>query len=628
MKLAALALPLCFCTAGSTVAAEIRLEGWTARIDPERAAVYGRVDGSGDEVLIASGRREAIANIAASADAVSWRIASRQMNVRFSRSGTRLVARFETTKDQRLDWPETGDDAHWLALILPEGEGLYVPRGDIAWTSRLEGECDALSGGLSMPFFAYAAHSRTLSFHVRPELRSSLCFAKAGDHLTATLASEFHAGDESRSLEIDMGFGAASPIAPAQEYRERLIAEHRFVPLSAKIARNADVAKLQGAVHMYVWGDGRTPEFIADLVKMGVPAALISYDQDEFSGQIQAGPSFIKAAREAGFLVGPYDTFSNAQDPKTGDAASRWPKGFFRDGCIVERDGKVHAGFANRGCELSSEALARAELTPVQPLHARMAKSLRDGVNAYFVDVDAFGELFDDFSPAHPMTVFKDRENRMRRLAMARDRGVVLGSEEGVGWSVPLIDFAHGAFSTHNQTLWAEHKLFGPWWPPNRPKVFFQRVAASAEFREAKYDPTHRLPLYEAAFHDAIVATDRWEVPMAKFPALMPTREVLELLYGVPSIWAMDRQELRDSRKAFIHLDRFFAPLHHGIATQALATFEWLTPDRRVQRTRFGSTVLTANFGDHAFDGIGAGCIQARSTESGTSVQVFCPIGG
>jgi hypothetical protein len=60
-------------------------------------------------------------------------------------------------------------------------------------------------------------------------------------------------------------------------------------------------------------------------------------------------------------------------------------------------------GFANRGCYMSSEAIARYS-GPSVPA-ARYAGHLRDGATQIFLDVDAFGEFFDDFSTDHPMTI-------------------------------------------------------------------------------------------------------------------------------------------------------------------------------------------------------------------------------
>ncbi|MGA3044197.1 MAG: glycoside hydrolase, partial [Bryobacteraceae bacterium] len=146
-----------------------------------------------------------------------------------------------------------------------------------------------------------------------------------------------------------------------------------------------------------------------------------------------------------------------------------------------------------------------------------------------------------------------------------------------------------------------------------------------AEFSQAKYDPVYRLPLYEAAFHASLVATDRWDVPMTKFPALLKTRQLLELLYGVPSIWAMDRRQLRESGAALTRLMQFFEPLHRRIGALPLTDFEWLTRDRLVQRTTFGNeATLKVNFGSARFSDVEPGCVRVDWIASRQS-DSFCP---
>jgi hypothetical protein len=611
--------------AGACQAFDIQLDGWTVKVDPATMALTARLGDVGYTIASESSYR--LTDIVERDGEVTARIVDPGIQVRFARKGARLSVRFDSAKDARLIWPITGAAAPLTGLILPQGEGLYLPLDDLAWVRRFEGKCLGLSGNLSMPFWSYTSNGRTLTYHVSPEPRSELCMGSREARMTATLSREFRSLDGNVPLEIDIGFGEGSPITPALEHRARLIEAGTFTTLAAKIERNGEIARLQGALHFYVWGDGRTPAFIKDLTALGVRAAWIGYDQDEFSGGMLAGPDYLKAARAAGFLVGPYDSWANAMDPKTGDMVSRWPGDLWRAGCIVTKGGAAKTGFAGRGCELSSEALARAEQTPLTPIANRMDKMLRDGANSYFLDVDAFGELHDDYSPVHPMTVFKDRENRLARMAKARERGVVFGSEEGVGWSVPLIDFAHGATSVYNDVLWANHKnkQFGAWWPPDRPGIFFKTMEVSDEFSAGKYDPAFRLPLYEVVFHDAVVATDRWDTPMNKFPSLAVRRQLLDLLYGTPSIWAADRKVLVEWKGPLAVLAKFFDPLHRRIALRPLTSFEWLTADRLVQRTRFGDAVsLTANFGTASFEGLPGGCLRVAGV-TGEGDATFCP---
>jgi hypothetical protein len=148
----------------------------------------------------------------------------------------------------------------------------------------------------------------------------------------------------------------------------------------------------------------------------------------------------------------------------------------------------------------------------------------------------------------------------------------------------------------------------------------------SESFRVSRYDARFRIPLYAAAFHDVVVATDRWDVPMNKYPSIAATRQLLELLAGTPSMWAMDRKVLADWREPFVALQKFFEPLHQRIATRRLTAFAWLTPDRRVHRARFEDLVeITANFGDRIFENVPAGCLQARWLAENRA-ETFCPV--
>jgi hypothetical protein len=417
------------------------------------------------------------------------------------------------------------------------------------------------------------------------------------------------------AYEVEIWPGGPSPIDPAREYRAGL-----SVPtLVDKMKANPELQKLHGAIHMCVWGDGRKQEFLADLQSAGVKRAWIGYDENPDKALI--GKTYIDAAKAAGYLIGPYDTYNNAQPPRSAkDFVSRWPGTIFPDGCVIDAGGVPLPGFAGRGCELSSEAL---EQLGRKPIAARLDRQLQFHPNSYFLDVGAFGQLHDDFSKTHPMTQHKDRANRLARMRDARARGVVLGSEHGAAWAVPVIDFGHGSLSVQNRVLWQHRKEFGGWWPAERPAIFFRPIEPPAEFAAARLDPAFRIPLFEAAFHDAVVSTDRLDVPLTKFPSLIKRRLLLELLYGSPSIWAMDRRQLRQHLPLLAKLAAFFDPLHREIGASPLTSFEWLTAGRFVQRTRFGSDVtLTANFGSVAFEHLPPGCIEHSSPRAS---RTFCP---
>jgi len=134
------------------------------------------------------------------------------------------------------------------------------------------------------------------------------------------------------------------------------------------------------------------------------------------------------------------------------------------------------------------------------------------------------------------------------------------------------------------------------------------------------------VPLYQAVFHDSVIATDRWEMSLPKVRGLESLRTLLSLLYGVPTMWSLDRRALREDGPRLGQLARFFGPLHRRIAGLPLTAFEYLTPDRLLQRSRFRDDVeLVANFAGEARAGVPGGCVEARIGREGAR-EVFCPL--
>lgn len=609
----------------------LELENWEARVVPETLKVFVRRGEAGEEIQIAAAKKSyPVQNLEIEKAALRWTIPDLAMNVEVRAEHNRIRLRFQTTREMKFTWPVSGLDPAMKALIYPDGEGLYIPLDDPFWRLRFpDGACRDTHGGLSMPFWSYHLGGGTVTYLVLSDLQTELCFSNLGDRLSTYAVHDFRQRDGLPAYEILIWLGGASPISPAREYKDWLKEHGEYVSLDEKINKNPEAAKLLGATHAYLYGDGKTPQLLKELQGLGIDRVWLGYDQDPQRETRRVGAKFIAEAKRLGFLVGPYDSFANIQNPGTADAPNAlWDAELYRTGCIINADGKPREGFAGRGCELSSEALARAEPTK-HYIETRVKKHLATGINSYFLDVDGAGELFDDYSPDHPMTPREDRLNRLRRMRyISQEQKMVLGSESVVSWAAPVVHFSHGTLSVHNDVLWPlmrNRNKFGGWWPRERPAIFFKPVEVEPEFARAKYDPSYRLPLFQAAFHESVVVTDRWELSPVKFPQLVQTRALIELLYNVPSIWSLDLREVRKNGERLAAHHRFFSPMHRRVGAQPLTEFRWLTPDRRVQQTRFGSTItMTANFSDDTFESISPMCIEAHRHDEGRR-EVYCP---
>ena len=123
----------------------------------------------------------------------------------------------------------------------------------------------------------------------------------------------------------------------------------------------------------------------------------IGYDVgNKKNDKYQVNKSYIQKAKNLGYLIGPYDTWENIQNPKTSDTPlsvfpDAWP-----NAAIINKDGKKKAGFQNRGYEASSEYFALQNPTN-KDLYERANNFKLTGINSYFLDVDATGFLNDDY---------------------------------------------------------------------------------------------------------------------------------------------------------------------------------------------------------------------------------------
>jgi Glycosyl hydrolases related to GH101 family, GH129 len=607
----------------------LRNNHWSIRIVPAQLGLWGNPSGINREIMLASpaGAPEKIADLKTGKDKLSWRIPEKDLVVEMQLSEAELSVRFTTSREQTLEWPMTGADPTAVAAIYPESEGLYIPVDDPFWVQLMaKGNCRDTQGGISMPFWGFQFDKAAITYFLTNDLRSRLCFGNSQNRLFLKTSHEFLKRDAFPAYEVKIALTDNSPIAPAKVYRNWLIKTGGHVSWAQKLKQTPEAGKLFGAMHAYLWGDGRTKEAMEQLHQLGVERACLIY-AESLDAQSRITQDTIATAKRLGYLIGPYDTLNNIQDPKTADDfPSIFDEELFRTGGIMERDGKRMTGFANRGYELSSEALRRASVPYVKQ---RVNSYIEAGANNYFLDSDAFGSLYDDYDPLHPMTTAIDRENKIQRMRIvSQESRLVLGSERAAAWGAPFIHFSHGTETPHLGVMYElmrQRDLFGGYYPAARPRRFFNPIIAPADFAKAVYDPRYRLPLYQVVFHDSLVSTDRWEMSLVKFSNLVQARTLLQLLYNVPSLWSLDQKTIKEDGERIKALSAFFAPLHRLVGDKPMKRFRWLTADRMVQRTQFGNEIeLTANFGEQAFGNIPPRCIEARWLK-GNRRQQYCP---
>ncbi|MEV5508079.1 glycoside hydrolase [Streptomyces orinoci] len=644
---------------------DIPVRGGTATIDPATLKAEART-GDGRTLLLSAPAERSPGKPTRpdrTADGATWSYPGGLTARARAEHGRLLVTFTATGGNSSLRWPVTATGPDAGAIQFPRGEGLSIPVADKFWNSAdgaLVGEEQDLSSALSMPVWGYSRQSgqQGVSYITPTDIGSSLTFTSQGGRLRATAAHEFARGKGTQEYTVAFSLTDGSPVAPAVDYRNWLSEHGQLGSLSEKIRKNPETARLLGAFHAYAWGGARKADEVKRLKRLGVSRLWLGYDADDTPMK----SADVKAAKDAGYLVGPYDSYANGQE-KSADTPpnSRWPDGVYPQFCVRRADGTPQPGFHKKGCYLSSQAFEQAE--PAKRYLAGRSRSLvANGANSYFLDVDAAGELFRDFDDKHPMTMAQDRANRlarMKRLAdgtydpSAKQRNpLVLGSEAAVSWANEVLAYDHGSGTPVDGRLWAmetghfdtradepkDDDAWGGYSPAGAPTTFFKPVrvddfkpehrARVAAALKAMYDPAYRVPLYETALHGSLVNAERWELPFNKLPDQKRNRALLAMLYNTPLNFVLSDKDPRNEKNLseLAALQKHFAPLHQAAGTQRLTSFRWLTGDHTVQQTVFGDGTLTvtANFGTQARNGLPGGCVDAR-LKGQARAQRMCP---
>lgn len=442
------------------------------------------------------------------------------------------------------------------------------------------------------------AESSTLAGRVaasfKPEQREAL---------TALAGSERPTDAETRPV--------ASAIADALAHPS-LLRDPVGISLSSSLAdnRHAFHDALGGVLREpRTWGDGLSLPLLESLHQAGIERAVLLLS--DLYGKTPR-PDVVGRAAELGYLLGPYDSYHSVHDPKAHPddtwETARFDSSAYEGGRVLRRDGTGHSGFKGAGYHFSPVAAWPYVQRRVEVLLGESAYS------AWFIDCDATAECFDDYHPLHSSTRLDDiRVRRERLMWLGATKNLVVGSEGGSILFADVIHFGHGV-----QTPYIGHidpalkdkgspYFLGAHWPPDMPQSSFKPVPVTPALVTPYFDPARRIPLYRSALGDEVIATHHWSFDSFKFTNVAQVRELQEILYMVPPLYHVSRASWPARSDRILRHTRFWAPLHRELAAAPLTRFEWLTQDRKLQRTTFdtprGSVSLTANFADHPLQG-------------------------
>lgn len=354
------------------------------------------------------------------------------------------------------------------------------------------------------------------------------------------------------------------------------------------------------------WMNGDTVDLIEEIYDSGIDRAWIGLNSWE---QGYAKPELVETAVEKGYLIGPYDSYHSIHEP----GKEQWITAKFGDTSLYEtatvsdQKGEKITGFQNVGRKLNPTLSLPA-------VKARTEEIMSEGLpfNSWFIDCDATGEIYDDYSPEHITTKTQDLEARLERMAYIRDQyGLVIGSEGGNDYAASDLVFAHGielkSFSWIDEDMKKNKDseyYIGKYYSPTGgvAEHFAKQIPVKEEYYAIFADPTFDLPLFKLVYNDSLITSYHWDWSTFKISGAVKSRMLREVLYNIPPLYHLDREEWEKYKEEIISHTKIWSDFSKKAVTMEMTDFENLTSDGIVQKTEYGNELtVIANFGDHSY---------------------------
>ena len=497
-----------------------------------------------------------------------------------------------------------GDD-----LVLPFGEGVAYPATDGGVQFRRARFAFSNGMGVSMGFFGVGRGGVYAMTGVEGHLDAELV-CRTNAPYRAGVAWRPVAGRWGHERRLRFFFGASlgAVAAPYRAWRER---QGMVRTLAEKAKTNPHVRDFPGTADFWLWDDNNqnrlynwpqvTPSAPLDVPRLAGEMKALGLDRvllNAFEGLTAADCA---ALRRLGYLAGTYDCLRDVFHPGLLGVAN--PSNFVRNARFLP--------FADEVSRVNPDgSFARAWSIPdragnMHPMHAlcdglslEMCRRLiapevaARGYTSRLMDVQAGGGPVACFSPRHPCTKEQALEAlRAEHRYLSDDLGQIVGVEVGGELLVDAYHYSEGLTSCPHEfrkaLCWRykDQALYGDEIP--------------TETRTLLHNPRYRVPLWELVYHDCSVSYGYWADSALMYPQLTELKDAFCRLWGVPPIYSMNVATWSRLKHAVAASYRRAAPAARATMFSRMTAFEYLTPDRLVQRTTFANGhVETVDFRD------------------------------
>lgn len=355
------------------------------------------------------------------------------------------------------------------------------------------------------------------------------------------------------------------------------------------------------------WMAADTTDLMKDLKASGVDQAWIGLNSWE---QAYAKPELVETAANQGYLIGSYDSYHSIHEPGN----EQWITAQFEDtslyenATVTDKNGEKVGGFKNVGRKLNPTLSLPSVKTRMDSIASNQLP-----FNSWFIDCDATGEIYDDYSPEHITTQEEDLKARLERMAYIRDNHqMVIGSEGGHDFAASTIAFAHGielkSFSWMDEDM-KQNKdseyFIGKYYNPNGgvAEHFAKRIPIKEQFYTLFADPRFDVPLFKLVYNNSVLTSYHWDWSTFKIQGLTKERMLREVLFNVPPLYHLDAVEWEKYKEDISAHTSVWSDFSRLAVLEEMTDFAYLSDDKSVQKTAYGENLMAiANYGSDSFD--------------------------
>ncbi|MCI9176461.1 MAG: molecular chaperone GroEL [Lachnospiraceae bacterium] len=355
------------------------------------------------------------------------------------------------------------------------------------------------------------------------------------------------------------------------------------------------------------WMNGDTVELIRDMKEKGIDRAWIGLNSWE---QAYKKPELVSRAAEEGYLIASYDSYHSIHKP--GD--EQWITACFDDltlyenASVTDKNGEKEKGFQNVGRKLNP-------VYAMDSVKSRMEKIMANGLpfNSWFIDCDATGEIYDDYTAGHITTQEQDLSARLERMAYICDQyNMVIGSEGGNDFAASVIAFAHGielkSFAWMDEDMKSNKDsqyYIGKYYNPagGAAEHFAKRIPVKEQYFSVFVNPKYDIPLFKLVYNDSVVTAAHWDWSAFKIIGATQDRMIREVLYNVSPLYHLDSAEWEEYREDIVNHHEIWSAFSRKAVQEEMTDFTYLEGDGSVQKTVFGNDLfVVANFNDVSYE--------------------------